>query len=75
MKAQILRGQGDADSTKLYADAYNQDPEFFNFYRSLQAYNEAFSGNDTTMVLSPDSEFFRYMSGRKGMMGTKPAGQ
>jgi len=74
-QAQILRGQGDADSTKLYADAYNQDPEFFNFYRSLQAYGEAFSGNETTMVLSPDSEFFRYMSGRKGMMGTKPAGQ
>jgi modulator of FtsH protease HflC len=73
-KAQILRGEGDAESTKLYADAYNQDPEFFNFYRSLQAYGEAFNGNETTMVLSPDSEFFRYLSGRKGMMGTKPTG-
>jgi membrane protease subunit HflC len=75
-QAQILRGEGDAQSTKIFADAYNQDAEFFNFYRSLQAYGEAFGGNEpTTMVLSPDSEFFRYMSGRKGMMGTKPAGQ
>lgn len=74
-QAQILRGEGDAQSTKIYADAYSQDPEFYNFYRSLQAYGEAFSGSDTTMVLSPDDEFFRYMSGRKGMMGTKPAGQ
>jgi membrane protease subunit HflC len=74
-QAQILRGEGDAQSTKIYADAYTQDPEFYNFYRSLQAYGEAFSGSETTMVLSPDDEFFRYMSGRKGMMGTKPAGQ
>jgi membrane protease subunit HflC len=74
-QAQILRGEGDAQSTKIYADAYSQDPEFYNFYRSLQAYGEAFSGNETTMVLSPEDEFFRYMSGRKEMMGTKPAGQ
>jgi membrane protease subunit HflC len=72
-QAQILRGQGDAESTKLYADAYNQDPEFFNFYRSLQAYGEAFGGNETTMVLSPDTEFFRYLNGRKGLGGGKPA--
>ena len=69
------RGEGDADSTKLYADAYGQDPEFFNFYRSLQAYREAFGSDGTTMVLSPDSDFLRYMNGRKGLTGAKPAGQ
>jgi membrane protease subunit HflC len=74
-QAQILRGEGDAESTKIFADAYEQDPDFFTFYRSLQAYNEAFSGNDTTMVLSPDSDFFRYLNGRKGIPAAKPTGQ
>ena len=61
-QSQILRGQGDADSVKIYADAFGKDKEFFAFYRSLQAYREALSGQDTTFVLSPDSEFFRYFS-------------
>src|SRR5690348_1921358 len=59
-QAQILRGQGDADSIRIYADAFGKDKDFFVFYRSLQAYREALSGQDTTFVLSPDSEFFRY---------------
>ena len=59
-QAQILRGQGDADSIRIYADAFGKDKDFFSFYRSLQAYREALSSQDTTFVLSPDSEFFRY---------------
>lgn len=59
-QSQILRGQGDADSIRIYADAFGKDKDFFSFYRSLQAYREALSSQDTTFVLSPDSEFFRY---------------
>ncbi len=59
-KAQILRGQGDAARNLLLGKAYGTDPEFFAFYRSMEAYREALGGGDTTMVLSPDSEFFRY---------------
>jgi membrane protease subunit HflC len=59
-QGQILRGQGDADSTRVYAQAYEQAPAFFAFYRSLEAYREALPGTNTTFVLSPDSEFFRY---------------
>jgi membrane protease subunit HflC len=59
-QSQILRGQGDADSVRIYADAFGKDKDFFAFYRSLQAYREALASQDTTFVLSPDSEFFRY---------------
>jgi membrane protease subunit HflC len=59
-QAEILRGEGDAQKTKILADAYGQDPDFFAFYRSMQAYQDALSGSTTTMVLSPNSEFFRY---------------
>lgn len=63
--AEIIRGEGDGISGKIFADAFNQDPEFYNFYRSLQAYKEALGKNDTTIILSPDSEFLRYMNGAK----------
>jgi membrane protease subunit HflC len=59
-QGQILRGQGDADSTRIYAQAYEQDPKFFAFYRSLEAYREALPGSNTTFVLSPNGEFFHY---------------
>lgn len=59
-QSQILKGEGDAESIKILADAYGQDPEFFGFYRSLQAYQNAL-GSDTTMVLSPDAPFFRFL--------------
>jgi membrane protease subunit HflC len=71
-QSQVLRGEGDAEATRIYAEAFGKDPEFFDFYRSLQAYQEAFGGGDTTVVLSPDSEFFRFMSGRKALTGAKP---
>lgn len=59
-KAQILRGEGDSESVRIYAEAFGKDPEFFAFYRSMEAYREALGDPDTTMVLSPDSDFFRY---------------
>ena len=55
--------EGDAESIKIYADAYGNDPTFFAFYRSLQAYRDSLSGSGTTLVLSPDSEFFKYLEG------------
>ena len=68
-QAQILRGEGDAESIKIYADAYNKDPNFFAFYRSLQAYRDSLSGQGTTLVVSPDSEFFKYFeAGPAGML-------
>jgi membrane protease subunit HflC len=59
-ESEILRGQGDAQKTKILGDAYGQDPDFFAFYRSMQAYQESLGGSSTTMVLSPTSEFFHY---------------
>lgn len=58
-KSQALRGEGDATRNEILGKAYGRDPEFFAFYRSLDAYREAL-GADTTLVLSPDSQFFRY---------------
>jgi modulator of FtsH protease HflC len=58
--AEILRGEGDAERNQIFADAYNRNPEFFEFYRSMQSYRTALGAQGTTMVLSPDSEFFRY---------------
>ncbi len=71
-QAQILRGQGDAEATRIFAEAFNRDPEFYNFYRSLQAYRTAFGDNSTTMVLSPDSEFFRYFRDQRGTEAPPP---
>ncbi len=59
-EAEVVRGQGDAKAVKIFADAFGQDEEFFSFYRSMQAYGQALGSDDTSMVLSPDSEFFRY---------------
>lgn len=63
--AQKLRGQGDAEATRIYAEALNLDPEFYTFYRSLEAYRNALANKDTAIVLSPNSEFFRYFGGVK----------
>ena len=59
-ESEIVRGQGDALAIKIFADAFGQDEEFFSFYRSMQAYTLALGAEDTTLVLSPDSEFFRF---------------
>jgi membrane protease subunit HflC len=59
-ESDILHGEGDAEKTRILADAYGQDPDFFAFYRSMQAYQTALPASTTSVVLSPDSEFFRY---------------
>jgi len=61
---EILRGQGEGERNRILGEAFGQDPEFFDFYRSMEAYGKAFS-EGTTMVLSPDSDFFRYFGTRK----------
>jgi len=65
-EAQRVRGDGDAQAIKIYADAFGQDKEFFAFYRSLQAYRDALNGKDTSFVLSPEGNFFRYFGGWAG---------
>ena len=64
-QAQIIRGEGDADRNKAYADAYQKDPEFFAFYRSMQAYAKSLGTEGTTLVLDPNSEFFKYFGSQK----------
>ena len=61
--SEILRGEGEAERSLIFANAYSQDREFFEFYRSMQSYRTALGATGTTMVLSPDSEFFRYFGG------------
>ena len=65
-KAETLRGEGDGLAIKIYADAFGQDPEFFAFYRSMQAYKKSMDSQDTTMVLSPNSDFFRFFGDISG---------
>ncbi|MGZ8096818.1 MAG: protease modulator HflC [Methylosarcina sp.] len=62
--AERLRGEGDAKSAEIYANAYGADPEFFTFYRSLNAYKKTFSSSNT-LVLDPESDFFRYFKQQK----------
>jgi membrane protease subunit HflC len=71
-QAEITRGQGDAEKNRIYAEAFNQDPEFFAFYRSMKAYEVSLKGDNTTMVLSPESEFLRYFN-PGGAAGIRPA--
>ncbi len=65
-QSDILRGQADAKRNAIFADAFGRDPEFFEFYRSLNAYRKALKGNNSTMILSPDSEFFNYLQSDQG---------
>ncbi len=59
-KAEQIRGEGDAEAARTYADSYNQDPEFYSFYRSLRAYEQSFGNGDDMILLSPDSDFFKF---------------
>jgi membrane protease subunit HflC len=67
-QAQILRGQGDGERNRVLGEAYGQDPEFFAFYRSMTAYRAALAGGDTNLVLSPDSDFFRFFNDQTGVV-------
>lgn len=73
-KGEELRGAGDADRNKIYAEAYTKDPEFFQFYRSMQAYERGLKSADTRLLLSPDSPFFKYFSDPHGTPPAAPAG-
>lgn len=65
-QAQMTRGQGDAQASRIYAEAFRRDPEFYAFYRSLEAYRASLANPDTTIVISPDSEFFKYFGDTGG---------
>jgi len=68
-QSEIMKGEGDGLRNKIFADAFGQDPEFFAFYRAMQAYEKALIGGETSLVLSPDSEFFKFF----GNVKLKPA--
>ena len=65
-EAQTLRGEGDAQAARVYADAFNKNPEFFAFVRSLDAYKNSFNSKQDILVLEPDSDFFKYMKSTTG---------
>jgi membrane protease subunit HflC len=65
-KGEELRGTGDAERNRIFADAFGRDPDFFAFYRSMQAYEQGFKPGDTRLVLSPNSDFFKYFDNPSG---------
>ena len=64
-QSEIMKGEGDGERNKIFADAFGQDPEFFAFYRAMQAYEKALIGGETSLILSPDSEFFKFFGNIK----------
>lgn len=66
-EAEIIRGEADAERNAIFAEAYGRDPEFFEFYRSLNAYEGALKGHNSSLVMSPDSEFFNYLKNSQGV--------
>jgi modulator of FtsH protease HflC len=73
-QADQTRGEGDAERNRIFAAAYGKDPDFFAFYRSMQAYETGLKGGETRMVINPKSEFFRYFSTPSGQPGAPAAG-
>lgn len=69
-----LRGEGDAERNRIYAGAFSKDPDFFAFYRSMQAYEEGLKSNDTRLVISPNTEFFQYFNSPNGKMSSPQPG-
>ncbi|MGL4751894.1 MAG: protease modulator HflC [Aeromonadaceae bacterium] len=70
-QARQLRGEGDAEATRIYADTYKKNPEFFSFLRSMEAYRKSFENSGGVMVLKPDNEFFRYYRNPNGALTAK----
>lgn len=66
-KSEIMKGEGDGQRNKIFANAFGKDPEFFSFYRAMQAYEKALIGGDTSLILSPDSDFFKFF-GSSGLI-------
>lgn len=73
--SEVLRGEGDAERNSIFAGAFQRDPDFFAFYRSMKAYETAIEGSSTTMVLSPDSQFFEFFRDPAGAVEGAAAGQ
>ena len=67
-QSQIMKGEGDGQRNKIFADAFGKDPEFFAFYRAMQAYEKALIGGETSLILSPDSEFFKFFGNIKAKL-------
>jgi membrane protease subunit HflC len=74
-KGEQIRGEGDATRNRIFAESYGKDPDFFAFYRSMQAYEQGLGNNDTRMVLKPDTEFFRFFVDPSGRLPSAPAPQ
>jgi modulator of FtsH protease HflC len=74
-RAEEIRGDGDSRAAAIYAAAFNQDPEFYSFYRSINAYVNVFRDKDDLMVLDPNSDFFRYLINHNGIDRAATAGQ
>ena len=66
-KSEIMKGEGDGQRNKIFADAFGKDPQFFSFYRAMQSYEKALIGGDTSLILSPDSDFFKFF-GKSGLI-------
>lgn len=64
--SQIMRGEGDSEAVRIFAESFGRDIEFFEFYRTMQAYRKALNSDDTTLVLSPNSEFFKFLDSMYG---------
>ena len=64
-QSQIMKGEGDGIRNKIFAEAFGKDPDFFSFYRAMQAYEKALIGGETSLILSPDSEFFKFFGSIK----------
>jgi len=71
-ESETVRGEGDAERNRIFADAFNKDQGFFEFYRTMQAYERGLKAGDTRMVLSPSSDFFRYFNNPDGVASPKP---
>jgi membrane protease subunit HflC len=72
-KSEETRGEGDGARNRIYAEAYSRDPEFFEFYRSMQAYEQGLKSTDTRLLISPDSDFFKYFADPHGSAGKSPS--
>jgi len=66
-QSEIMKGEGDGQRNKIFAEAFGRDPKFFAFYRAMQSYEKALIGGDTSLILSPDSDFFKFF-GKSGLI-------
>lgn len=74
-RAELLRGAGDAERNRIFAEAFGKDPDFFAFYRSMQAYEKSLTSSDTRLVISPNSEFFQYFGNASATGRPRQPGQ